>query len=120
MFPLINKDRQVESIVDKLCIRLKESTDDIQAYYISYCLMTIKYTEKSLSKLSDNITYYSTKLKNPKVYNSFNILISSNSRMAKPVIKEILTELTNKIEKIVQDEDFAIPIFKKTPGKREY
>lgn len=82
--------------------------------------MLIKYTDKSLTKLSDNISYYTDKLKNPKVYNNFNILISTNSKMAKPATKEILSELTNKIEKIVKDEDFAVPLSQKTPGKRKY
>jgi len=82
--------------------------------------MIIKYTDKSLTKLSDNISYYNDKLKNPKVYNNFNILISTNSKMVKPATKDILNELTSKIEKIVKDEDFAIPLFQKTPGKRKY
>jgi len=120
LLPLINKERQIESLVDKLCIRLKESDNTIQEYYISYCLTLIKYTDKSLTKLSDNISYYTNKLKNPRVYNNFNIIISANSKMAKPATKEILNELTSKIEKIVKDEDFAVLLSQKTPGKRKY
>lgn len=118
LLPLINKERQIESLVDKLCIRLKESNNQIQEYYISYCLTLIKFTDKSLTKLSDNISHYTDKLRNPKVYNNFNILISLNSKMAKPATKEILNELTCKIEKIVKDEDFAVLLSQKTPGKR--
>lgn len=120
LLPLINKERQIESLVDKLCIRLKESNNDIQAYYISYCLMTIKYTEKSLTKLLDNFSSYSDKLTNPEVYNNFNILISTNSRLAKPTTKDILSELSDKIEKIAQDEDFVVQLSHKKPGKRKY
>lgn len=120
LLPLINKERQIESLVDKLCLRLKESDNKIQEYYISYCLMLIKYTDKSLTKLSDNISYYTDKLKNPKVYNNFNMIISASSKMAKPATKEILNELTSKIEKIVKDEDFAVMLSQKTPGKRKY
>lgn len=121
MLPLITKERQIESLVDKLCIRLKESVNDIQAYYLSYCLMIIKFTDKSLTKLSDNISAYSDKLKYPKVYNNFNILISTHSRMVKPATKDILTELISKIEKIVKDEDFGVAaLSQKTPGKRKY
>ncbi|CAI6344316.1 unnamed protein product [Macrosiphum euphorbiae] len=118
LLPLINKERQIESLVDKLCIRLKESDNTIQEYYISYCLTLIKYTDKSLTKLSDNISYYTNKLKNPRVYNNFNIIISANFKMAKPATKEILNELISKIEKIVKDEDFAVLLSQKTPGKR--
>lgn len=113
------KERQIETLVDKLCIRLKESTDDTQAYYLSHCLMLIKHTDKSLAKLSDNISYYTDKLKLPKVYDNFNLLINSNSKMMKPGTKEILAELTSKIENIVLNEDFALP-HSKTPGKRKY
>lgn len=101
-------------------MRLKESNNNVQEYYISYCLLLFKYTDKSLTKLSDNMSYYSEKLKNPKVYNNFNILISTNSRLAKPTTKEILSDLSNKIEKIVQYEDFAVPLSLKTPRKRNY
>lgn len=121
LLPLITKERQIESLVDKLCIRLKESVNDVQAYYISYCLMIIKYTDKSLTKLSDNINFYTDKLKYPKVYNNFNSLINSNSRMVKPATKDILTELISKIEKIVKDEGFYMAaLSQKTPGKRKY
>lgn len=121
LLPLISKERQIESLVNKLCIRLKESNDDVQAYYLSYCLMILKYTDKILIKLSDNITYYTDKLKNPKVYNSFNTLISTNSRMVKPATKDILAELTSKIENIVKNENFAVvALSQKTPGKRKY
>lgn len=81
--------------------------------------MIIKHTDKSLTNLSDNLSYYIDQLKNPKVYNSFNIIINNNSRMAKPAIKDILSALSDKIEKIVQDEDF-IMFTQKTPRKRNY
>ncbi|XP_050546197.1 condensin complex subunit 1 isoform X2 [Daktulosphaira vitifoliae] len=117
LFPLISKERQLESLVDKLCLRLKESTNEIQASYISYCLMQIKYSDKSFTKLSENISLYADKIKNPAVYNNFNVLISQNSRMAKPSTKEILNDLSDKIEKIVADENI-VPLSQKTPGKR--
>lgn len=118
LLPFINKDRQVEFLVDKLCLRLKDSSNDAQAYYISYCLVFIKHSDKSLIKLSDNMPRYTDKLKNPKVYKNFNQIISDNSRMAKPHIKDILSELTEKIEKVVQDEDFiTVQPSQKTLGK---
>lgn len=83
-------------------------------------MVLIKHTDKSLIKLSDNISHYTDKLKLPKVYDNFNLLISSNSRMMKPETKEILAELTSKIEKIVLNEDFDLPVPLKTPGKRKY
>lgn len=118
MLPLINKERQIETLVDKLCKRLKDCNDDTQAYYISDCLTLIKYNDRSLTKLSDNITLYSDRLKNPKVYNSFNIIISTNSRLVKPETKQILINLNEQIKKIVKDEGFGIARSFKTPGKR--
>jgi len=40
--------------------------------------------------------------------------------MAKPATKEILNELTRKIEKIVEDHDTADPILIKNPRKCKY
>lgn len=120
MLPLITKERQIESLIEKLCIRLKESYDDTQASYVSYCLIRLKFTDKTLTNFLDNIDHYTDKLKNPKVYNNFNLIISTNSRLAKPTTKDILSEITKKIEKIVQDENFAIIHTQKTPPKRKY
>ncbi|VVC36201.1 Hypothetical protein CINCED_3A010242 [Cinara cedri] len=118
LLPLINKERQIESLIDKLCMRLKESFDDTQANYISYCLTRLKFTDKTLTNLSDKIDHYTDKLKNPKVYNNFNLIISTSSRLAKPTTKDILSELSIKIERIVQDEHFAVLHSQKTPFKR--
>lgn len=82
--------------------------------------MVIKYTDKSLIKLSENISHYSNKLNNPKVYINFMTLITNNSKMAKSAIKEILMELSTKIEKIVENEGFDVLKFNKTPGKCNY
>lgn len=81
--------------------------------------MIIKYTEKSLIKLSENLSLYSDKLTNPDVYDNFNVLISTNSRLAKPTTKDILTELSNQIEKMAIEEDFIVPLSQKKPGKRK-
>lgn len=120
MLPLITKERQIETLIDKLCIRLKESYDDTQAYYISYCFLRLKFTDKTLNILLDNIDHYTDKLKNPKVYNNFNMIISANSRLAKQTTKDILSEITIKIEKIVKDENFAAMHSQKTPQKCKY
>lgn len=82
--------------------------------------MIIKYTDKSLIKLSENVSSYSDKLTDPKVYDNFNTLISTNSRSAKPSTKDILNELSDQIEKIVKKEHFVIPTSQKKPGKRKY
>lgn len=83
--------------------------------------MIIKYSDKSLTKLSDNISAYTDTLKYPRVYFNFNTIISTNSRMVKPATKIILSELSSKIEQIVKDEDFvATALSHKTPGKRKY
>ena len=52
----INKDKQMEAIVEKLCQKLKHNVSDhkeIEWRNTAYCLSQIKYNEKIFNKLLD-------------------------------------------------------------------
>ncbi|CAD0201294.1 unnamed protein product [Chrysodeixis includens] len=95
---LIQKDRQMEALVEKLCQRFKLSTEERQWRDIAYCLSLFTYNERSLKKLIENLDCYKDKLHCSGVMESFNTLMNATAKMAKNEIKALVTELGDKIE----------------------
>lgn len=84
---LINKDRQIEGLVEKLCYRFKVTESERQWRDIAYCLSLLSYTEKTIKKLIENIVLFKDKVQVDEVYNFFKQIISSTSKLAKPELK---------------------------------
>jgi condensin complex subunit 1 len=64
----IDKDKQTESIVDKLCNKFRSSENTIEWRNTAYCLTQMKYTEKIFIKLLEHYDGYKDKLLvNPEV-----------------------------------------------------
>ncbi|XP_045498529.1 condensin complex subunit 1 [Colias croceus] len=95
---LIQKDRQMEALVEKLCQRFKLSTEERQWRDLAYCLSLFTYNERSLKKLIENLDCYKDKLHCKGVMESFTTLMNNTSKMAKNEIKTLVTELGDKIE----------------------
>nr|XP_049694078.1 condensin complex subunit 1 [Helicoverpa armigera] len=95
---LIQKDRQMEALVEKLCQRFKLSTEERQWRDLAYCLSLFTYNERSLRKLIENLDCYKDKLHCSGVMESFNTLMNNTSKMARNEIKTLVTELGDKIE----------------------
>ncbi|XP_022814014.1 condensin complex subunit 1 [Spodoptera litura] len=95
---LIQKDRQMEALIEKLCQRFKLSTEERQWRDLAYCLSLFTYNERSLRKLIENLDCYKDKLHCTGVMDSFNTLMNNTSKMARNEIKALVTELGEKIE----------------------
>ncbi|XP_072949314.1 condensin complex subunit 1 isoform X2 [Epargyreus clarus] len=95
---LIQKDRQMEALVEKLCQRFKLSTEERQWRDLAYCLSLFTYNERSLKKLIENLDCYKDKLHCSGVMESFTTLMNNTSKMARNEIKTLVTELGDKIE----------------------
>ncbi|XP_045448315.1 condensin complex subunit 1 [Melitaea cinxia] len=104
---LIQKDRQMEALVEKLCQRFKLSTDERQWRDLAYCLSLFTYNERSLRKLIENLDCYKDKLHCHGVMESFTTLMNNTSKMARNEIKSLVNELGDKIEECfaVGDKD---------------
>lgn len=84
---LINKDRQIENLVDKLCYRFKITELERQWRDIAFCLSLLSYTEKTIKKLMDNIGFYKDKVQIQEVYDYFHQIITNTQKLAKPELK---------------------------------
>ncbi|XP_017151506.1 condensin complex subunit 1 [Drosophila miranda] len=102
---LIQKDRQIESLVEKLCLRFPMARVERQWRDIAYCLSLLTYNERSINKLMDNMQNYRDKVQNDDVYASFRLIISNTNKLAKPELKATVTEFETRLAECLAVKD---------------
>ncbi|CAG2222377.1 CAPD2 [Mytilus edulis] len=111
LFSFIQKDKQCESLVEKLCHRFRATTTDRQWRDLSFCLSMLSYSIKGLRKLQENFTCFGDKLADDDVYGMFCTIMSKSKSFAKPEMKALLDELEQRIElchqKGLEEEEIA-------------
>ncbi|XP_027065587.2 condensin-1 complex subunit CAP-D2 [Coffea arabica] len=96
----IKRDKQMESLVEKLCHRISGVTDITQWEYISYCLSQLAFTDKSMRKLMESFKSYEHALSNDSVMDHFRSIINKGKKFAKPELKTYIEEFEDKINKL--------------------
>lgn len=102
---LIQKDRQVETLVEKLCLRFPVTREERQWRDIAYCLSLLSYNEKTIKKLIDNVQYFKDKVQVDEVYQSFKLIITNTSKLAKPELKTVVQELETRLNECLKIND---------------
>lgn len=97
LFGFIQKDKQAESLVEKLCQRFRMTLDVQQWRNFAYCLSLVKYTDKCVRKLTEQFACFHDKLSDPEIYNCFTEIISKARSFAKIEMKDAIAELEAKI-----------------------
>ncbi|XP_021694016.1 condensin complex subunit 1 isoform X2 [Aedes aegypti] len=106
---LINKDKQIESLVEKLCLRFRVTSEQRQWRDIAFCLSLLSYNEKTIKKLSENIGCFKDKVQYDEIHASFKTIISNTSKLAKPELKAAIVEFESRLEECLAiREDGAI------------
>ncbi|KAG7017649.1 Condensin complex subunit 1 [Cucurbita argyrosperma subsp. argyrosperma] len=95
----IKKDKQMESLVEKLCNRFSGVSDVKQWEYISYCLSQLGFTEKGMKKLIDSFKTYEHAVSEDSVMEHFKSIISKSKKFAKPELKLCIEEFEEKLNK---------------------
>ncbi|KAF9591629.1 hypothetical protein IFM89_005210 [Coptis chinensis] len=95
----IKKDKQMESLVEKLCNRFSGVSDIKQWQDISYCLSLLTFTEKGMRKLMDSFKIYEHVLCEVSVMDNFKNIISKAKKFAKPDLKACIEEFEEKLNK---------------------
>lgn len=98
LLELIQKDRQVESFVEKLCGRFRNTNTERQWRDIAYCLSLLNHSEKTMKKLLDHLPNYKDKVQYDEIYDCFKTIISNaNKQITKPELKNLAKELDAKL-----------------------
>ncbi|XP_055617518.1 condensin complex subunit 1 isoform X2 [Toxorhynchites rutilus septentrionalis] len=95
---LINKDKQIESLVEKLCLRFRVTSEQRQWRDIAFCLSLLSYNEKTIKKLSENIGCFKDKVQYDEILGSFKTIISNTNKLAKPELKNAVAEFESRLE----------------------
>ncbi|KAH9478251.1 Condensin complex subunit 1 [Psilocybe cubensis] len=120
IFGFIEKEKQAESLVEKLCQRFRLTEEPRQWRNIAFCLSLLPFkSERSVKKLIEGLQFYRDKLHEPAVFERFTEILAkarANKSKDKPD-----SEL-NEFEKILEEhkaqgqEDQALE--KRVEGKK--
>ncbi|KAI1242199.1 hypothetical protein IHE44_0005716 [Lamprotornis superbus] len=98
LFSYITKDKQTESLVEKLCQRFRTARTERQYRDLSHCLALLPVSDRGLHKLQDNYDCFADKLQDPAVYNCFQTVLARFRRAGvKPDTKALAEELEQKL-----------------------
>ncbi|ETN65880.1 condensin [Anopheles darlingi] len=102
---LINKDKQIESLVEKLCLRFRVTNDVRQWRDIAFCLSMLSYNEKTIKKLSENVGCFKDKVQHDEIYQSFKTIISNTNKLAKAELKSAVAEFETRLNECLEVND---------------
>jgi condensin complex subunit 1 len=100
---LVNKDKQNETIVEKLCLRFKNAEDRRLWRDIGFCLTLIPFSsEKSVKKLMDALPLYQDKLHEPLLYKYIQEII------AKVILFRDWTDILRKFIEVKENRSLRL------------
>ncbi|PWN22040.1 ARM repeat-containing protein [Microstroma glucosiphilum] len=72
IFTFIDKEKQAENVIEKLCQRFRLTTAERQWRDIAFCLSLLPFkSERSMKKLIEGLPFYQDKVRDPDVYKRF-------------------------------------------------
>ncbi|KAG1142022.1 hypothetical protein G6F37_007640 [Rhizopus arrhizus] len=102
-FDFVEKEKQAENIIDKLCQRFVAAEMERTWREIAYCLSLLPYkSEKSMKRLLEGWPAYQDKLHEDYVHKCFLDIIAKGrlQKSQRPDMKTMVDELDQKIEKV--------------------
>jgi len=99
----ITKERQIETLCDKLCQRFPKAKTISQKADLAYCLAQLKINEKCVKSLNDHYKLYSASLFDEDVYKSFTTIVSKAKKASKsPESKQFVADWEARLEEAGQ------------------
>lgn len=93
----ITKDKQTESLVEKLCQRFRTAQTERQYRDLAYCVSQLPLTERGLRKMLDNFDCFGDKLSDESIFSAFLSILGKLRRGAKPEGKAVIDEFEQKL-----------------------
>ncbi|XP_002712916.3 condensin complex subunit 1 [Oryctolagus cuniculus] len=93
----ITKDKQTESLVEKLCQRFRTARTERQHRDLAYCVAQLPLTERGLRKMLDSFDCFGDKLSDESVFSAFLSVVGKLRRGAKPESKAMIDEFEQKL-----------------------
>lgn len=93
----ITKDKQTESLVEKLCQRFRTARTERQYRDLACCVSQLPMTERGLRKMLDHFDCFGDKLTDETIFNAFSSVVGKLRRNAKPEGKALIEEFEQKL-----------------------
>ncbi|XP_046144630.1 condensin complex subunit 1-like isoform X4 [Osmia bicornis bicornis] len=97
---LLQKEKHVDSIIDKICARFKLATTERQWRDFAYCLSLLQFSAKSLRRLIESLPLLKEKIHHNQVSKALQSIIEQTKQ--KPNTKAISVELEEKMKELLQ------------------
>ena len=95
---LIDKDKHLESLVEKLCHRFHATSTERQWRDLAFCLSLFAYNEKAAKKFIDSFSCFSDKLHEDFVHEAVQNIMTQCKKLPKQETKMAIDELALKVE----------------------
>eukprot|EP01052_Picozoa_sp_SAG31_P006669 SAG31_NODE_308_length_17951_cov_4.779240_16_plen_762_part_00 len=97
LISFIEKDKQAEGLIEKLCHRFRGTAERSQWRDIAFCLSLLNYSDRCIKKISELFKCYADKLWDEKVNEAFGVIVAKGRKFAKPETKLLLDEYEAKL-----------------------
>lgn len=124
LFGLIDKQKYMENLVDRFCLKLEAKDSPAFAQRVIFCLTLITYNDKAIKKLVENFQLYRHLLDDAQIYSYFKEIMdgASKTQPGKIDLKPFVAELEQAIEGVFEIKEGNQPIkkpeFKKPMAKK--
>ena len=96
LIAFVTKDKQIESLADKLSHRLAAATEPRHWRDIAYCLSQLATTDRALAKVAGMLASFKEQLGDAAVYDSLSAFAARSRKVAKPEMKAVLEDFEVK------------------------
>ncbi|KAL0134605.1 hypothetical protein PUN28_001419 [Cardiocondyla obscurior] len=100
---LMMKEKQIDTIIDKICARFKLASTERQWRDLSYCLSLLHFSGKSLRHLIENLPLLKEKIRYKPVLTALQHIIDQTKKKAET--KMICIELEEKIQELLDSKE---------------
>lgn len=100
---LVQKEKQIESIIEKICARFKIATTERLWNDLSYCLSVLQFSTKSIRHLIEILPILKDKLHNKQVLKMLQGIIDHTKK--KPDAKDACLELEEKLNELLTSQN---------------
>ncbi|XP_048518425.1 condensin complex subunit 1 [Dendroctonus ponderosae] len=100
LFELMEKCKHMGNLVDRFCVKFKETDNINHQRHIAYCLSLIVYNDKTLRKLLNNFPMYKHLVHDSDIYSNFKTILQGCSKQGKAELKPIIEELEKAIASV--------------------
>ncbi|KAG7205865.1 hypothetical protein KM043_007797 [Ampulex compressa] len=97
---LLQKERQIDTIIEKICARFKLSTTERQWRDLSYCLSLLQFNGKSIRRLIESLPLLKDKIHHEQVLKALQSIIDQTKK--RPDAKAACVELEEKIQELLE------------------